>query len=126
MSVSNSTSFAFSSSDRALGANSMRVLPMFGARAAVNDRFCSRQMSAGGEELDLRRCCQRGLFRAQQLLRLPVIVLGERPSGRAELHHDAVRVVGVDRRAPAVVDLRDVVAMTQPPLFARFQVGEVA
>ncbi len=39
----------------------------------------------------------------------------------AELDRDAVRVLGVDRRAPAVVDLDDGLAVGDPPLLVRLE-----
>src|SRR5207247_215423 len=71
----------------------------------------------GFEELDRRLDLFDGrLGGSEQLLRLTTVVGCERACGAAELDHDAVRIVCVDRRARTVIDLHDVVALAAPHL----------
>ena len=72
-------------------------------------RDCASKNSIGGSTL-----FNGGIDRGEQLLRLAVIVGGERARRRAELDHGPARVVGVDRRAPTVVDAHDVEAVLEP------------
>ena len=65
-----------------------------------------------------------GIGRGEQLLRLAVIVGGERARRRAELDHDPVGIVGVDRRAPAVIDAHDVEAVREPAVALGVEVVE--
>ena len=44
---------------------------------------------------------------------------------RAELHHVAARVVGVDGDAPAVIDASDIVSVRDEPILANFEIVEV-
>ena len=80
----------------------------------------SKNSIGGSARVDLRR-----RPRASSSLRLALVVVGERPRRRAELDHDPVRVVRVDRRAPAVVDAHDVVAVREPAVLAGVEVVEV-
>src|ERR1700682_341003 len=106
-SLSSSTRRALSSSDRALGAKSMGLL---GAR---------------GEELDLGCRTEGRLGRGEHLEGFLAVRVRELAGGRAELDRDAVRIVGVDRRAPAVIDAYAVETVVEPALEADLEVVEV-
>ena len=60
------------------------------------------------------RSCSAAARPREQLPGLAVIVGGEGTRRRAELDHDPVGVVGVDRRAPAVIDAHDVETVREP------------
>src|SRR5690349_20141265 len=110
MSVSSSTRRTFRSSDRALGAKSINQL---------------LQVTVRGEELDLGRSAQRRLRGRKQRGGLITVVTGEVAGRCAELDRDAVRIVGVDRRTPAVVDAHAVETEVEPPFEADLVVVEV-
>ena len=93
---------AFSSSDRALGAKSIVGSYAF-AVAVKNSTSGSVRLSSG-------------IDAASSASRLGAVVVGELARRRAELHGDAVGVVGVDRGAPAVVDAHAVEAVVEPAL----------
>ena len=63
-------------------------------------------------DLDGRGLAELGLVAVQELQRLAGVGLGHRLGRDAELDQDVVGVVYVDRVAPVVVDLGDVVVGT--------------
>src|SRR3954451_21355350 len=113
ISWSNSTSLAFSSSERALGAKSMpeRLRARRCGRGEELDRWF------GAVELRDRRDAQRVRGRA--------VIVGELARRHAELHGDPVGVVGIDGDAPAVIDAHRVGTVVEPALQAGVEVVEV-
>src|SRR4029079_5297047 len=71
------------------------------------------------------RRAERRLLRGEQRGGLIAILAGELARRRAELHRDPVRVVGVDRGAPAVVDANALETEIEQTLESDLQVVEV-
>src|SRR5262249_38651788 len=75
-------------------------------------------------DLERRWLAERRLVDRDESLRFLSVGLGERLRRAAELDQRAVWIVGVDRRAPTVVDLDHVVSVVEQPLPTRLQLVE--